>query len=455
VNAEKTLGGKPSEVAARAGTAPAPKFNEAFWVWVTIGFLSFGGPAGQIALMHRKLVEERRWLSERQYLSALNFCMLLPGPEAMQLATYAGWRLHGVAGGLAAGLMFVLPGAVVMLALSMVYAAYGAVPLVEAVFIGIKAAVLAIVIDALIKVSRRALTGPVDYAIAMGAFVGIFIFDLPFPLIILAAGLIGYLRAGAVIQESASDADTLAQSGRSPPDVSIRDTCKTIAIWLTIWTAPLGLVALLLGPNDVLAQAGLFFSKLAVVSFGGAYAVLAYMAQEVVEGYGWLKPGEMLDGLGLAETTPGPLIMVTQFVGFLAAARAEGGVSLLTGALGAVVTLWATFAPCFLWIFAGAPYIERLQSAPRLRSALSAITAAVVGVIANLSAWFTMHVLFESFTAVGFGPMKGEVPVLASVDVVALALSCLAVVALFALRAGVLVTLLVCAAAGLAVHLIA
>ncbi|MCK5495301.1 MAG: chromate efflux transporter, partial [Hyphomicrobiaceae bacterium] len=362
------------DVAQESG---APSFSTALGVWARIGFLSFGGPAAQIALMHRVLVDERKWLDEHQYLSALSFCMLLPGPEAMQLATYSGWRLHGVKGGLAAGLLFVVPGAVLVLALSLLYGAFGKAPPAEALFEGVKAAVLAIVLEALWRVSQRALRGSFDWVVAAVAFVAIFFLDLPFPLVVAAAAFGGYLRASDLADGSAAPA----------PTVRFSQTARTFALWLVIWIGPLLAVAAVFGSDHVLAQLAWFFSKLAVVTFGGAYAVLAYMVQAVVQGYGWLSPGEMLDGLGLAETTPGPLILVTEFVGYIAALRFGGGEPILMGLLGALVTLWATFAPCFLWIFVGAPYIEWLTGAPRLASALRTVTAAVVGVILNLSVW--------------------------------------------------------------------
>jgi chromate transporter len=326
----------------------APTFSEALKVWAKIGVISFGGPAGQIALMHRVLVDERRWIDEPRYLNALNFCMLLPGPEAMQLATYVGWRLHGLKGGLAAGLLFVMPGALVVLTLSMLYAAFGALPLAEALFVGIKAAVLAIVVEALLRIARRSLKGNVEWIIAGAAFVAIFLLAVPFPLIVLAAALVGFFRA----QDSGS-APRPVQSTQAATRLDA--TLATIALWLAIWIVPLAALAAILGPAHVISQIAWFFSKLAVVTFGGAYAVLAYMAQDVVQSYRWLSAGEMLDGLGLAETTPGPLILVTEFVGFLAAHRHGGGNPWAMGLLGALVTLWATFAPCFLWIFAGAP----------------------------------------------------------------------------------------------------
>ncbi len=416
---------------------PSPTFSDLVRVFLTIGLLSFGGPAGQIAMMHRMLVDERGWIDEKRYLSALNFCMLLPGPEAMQLATYVGWRLHGVAGGLAAGLLFVLPGAAVMLVLSLVYAQFGNVPIVEAVFFGIKAAVLAIVVEALLRVARRALKGPVDWGIAGAAFAMIFAFGVPFPVIVLAAGLFGTWRGLSLPSPVVTSANV---------PVRLTDTVTTVAIWLAIWILPLLVVVSVFGRAHVLSQSAWFFSKLAVVTFGGAYAVLAYMAQDVVEHYKWLQAGEMLDGLGLAETTPGPLILVTQFVGTVAAFRGGGGVPWVMGVLGALVALWATFAPCFLWVFAGAPYVERLNSAPRLSSALRAITACVVGVILNLTVWFALHVLFARVEDVTWWPLKLPIPDPTSLSVPSLGLGILAVVLLFGLHRGVLTTLAVCSA---------
>lgn len=422
-----------------AETPPsAPTFEELLSTFGRIGLLSFGGPAAQIALMHRVLVEERKWLDERTYLSALSFCMLLPGPEAMQLATYAGWRLHGVKGGLAAGLLFVAPGAALVLALSMLYGAYGHTPALAALFTGVKAAVLAIVLQALVRVARRALNDRLDWLVAVAAFLALFAFDVPFPLVIAAAAFAGYI-------------------GRSAPDVKqpatlpvpLAQTARTVAVWLTVWIAPLAAIAIFFGPDHVLAQLAWFFSKLAVVTFGGAYAVLSYMAQAAVADYHWLTAGEMLDGLGLAETTNGPLILVTEFVGYTAAHRFGGGASVAMGVLGALVTLWATFAPCFLWIFAGAPYIERLTAAPRLASALRTVTAAVVGVIANLSVWFALHVLFSKVDAKFAGPVRLLVPDWVTVDWVSLALSALAVVVVFVFRLGIAATLSICAAAAL------
>lgn len=417
--------------ASTAGVA----FPEALRVWAKIGLLSFGGPAGQIALMHREIVEERGWLSEKDYLSALNFCMLLPGPEAMQLATYAGWKLHGTKGGLAAGLLFVAPGALVVLALTMLYAHFGKLPLVEAVFYGIKAAVLAIVIEALLRVARRALKTRGDWVIAALAFLALFCFGLPFPLVILVAAIYGFWRGSGVAEE---------HEGQLP---SWRALAGTVSLWLAIWLVPLAALALLLGPGHVLTQLGLFFSKLAVVTFGGAYAVLAYMAQAAVETKGWLTAPEMIDGLALAETTPGPLILVTEFVGYFAGLRGMG--SAWGGLAGAMVTLWATFAPCFLWIFAFAPYIAAIGKRPRLAGALGAITAAVVGVILNLSLWFGLHVLFGHVERLD-GLFRPWVPVWGQLDGFALALSILAAVALLRLHLGVIGTLALCAALGAA-----
>ena len=424
-------------------TVAKPSFAEALALWGRIGLLSFGGPAGQIALMHRLLVDERRWISEQRFLHALNFCMLLPGPEAMQLATYVGWRLHGTVGGLAAGLLFVLPGAFIVLGLTIGYAYYGNVPLVEAAFVGVKAAVLVIVIEALLRVAKRALRGPYDVAIAAAAFVAIFFFAAPFPLLIVAAAAIGFLLAHASPHTVAAPPATLEP-------VPLSRTLKTACLWLAIWIVPLVLVAAILGRSHVTTDISLFFSKLAVVTFGGAYSVLAYMAQQAVETYGWLSAGEMLDGLGLAETTPGPLILVTQFVGFLAGFRQGGEPKLAFGLLGAGLTLWATFAPCFLWIFTGAPYVERLSANPRLAGALAGVTAAVVGVILNLSLWFALHVLFGSVTAVWFGPVQLWTPDLATLHVEALVLAILAAILLFGFHVGIAGTLAIAAASSLA-----
>ena len=389
-----------------------PTLAQAVRVWLRIGLLSFGGPAAQIALMHREVVDGKRWLSERQFLNALSFCMLLPGPEAMQLATYVGWRLHGTRGGLAAGLLFVLPGALVIFLLALMYVLYGDLPLVNALFLGVKAAVIIIVIEALLRVARRALLLPEHWLVAALAFVAIFFLALPFPLIIGLAALFGFVR---------SSRDSVDQSSVRVM-VSPRASLLTAMTWLLIWALPmLALVAL--DEQGLLLHIGVFFSKLAVVTFGGAYAVLAYLGQDVVVQFGWLSAGEMMDGLGLAETTPGPLILVNEFVGFIAAFR-QGG--FYYGLLGALVTLWVTFTPCFLWIFVGAPYIDWIGSQARLRGALTAITAAVVGVILNLSIWFALHVFFGEVSMQHYGPLVVWWPQLESLDwrVILLAMIC-------------------------------
>lgn len=372
------------------------QLRDLFRTFGHIGLMSFGGPAAQIALMHRVLVDDRKWLTEKEYLSALSFCMLLPGPEAMQLATWSGWRLRGTLGGLVAGLLFVLPGAAVVLALAMTYAAFGNVPLMQALFMGVQAAVAVIVIEALLRVCKRALKGRAALVIAGLAFLALFLMDAPFPVVILAAGLWGYLTARG-------------EAGELPPPPRAVHTARVVAVWLVVWLAPLGLLWLF--DAGILAEIGLFFSKLAILTFGGAYAVLAWMAQAVVEDKGWLTLRQMMDGLGLAETTPGPLILVTEFVGYMAAHR-EGGWTL--GLAGAVVTLWMTFAPSFLMIFAGAPWIARITADPRLAGALSAIMAAVVGVIANLSVWFAAHVFFGTVGRADLGPVSLIAPELAS-----------------------------------------
>ena len=418
---------------------PAPSFVallKAFW---RIGWLSFGGPAGQIALMHREIVEERGWVAEEEYLEALNLCHLLPGPEAQQLATWIGWRLHGVRGGVAAGLLFVVPGAAVMLALSVLYALAANLAWFEALFLGVKAAVLAIVVQALVRIGGRALGTPLRWAMAIVAFAGIAALDLPFPLVVLGALALG-MAVGSTYPHWLGVAPAgSAPQGPKPWGVSLH----AVATWGTIWVAPLGVVLATLGPDHILWDVGLFFSKLAVVTFGGAYAVLAYMAQQAVDTYGWLGPGEMADGLGLAETTPGPLIMVTQFTGFLAGWRMpEPFTPLVAGILAAGLTTWVTFAPCFLWIFALAPWMERMKSAPRLRAGLAAVTAAVVGVIASLALWFGLHVLFPADQP-GF-----------PLDWRATALTALALALTFGRKWSVLRVLAVCAAGGLALALV-
>lgn len=426
-----------------------PAFSELVRVFFRIGCLSFGGPAGQIALMHRELVEERGWISEDQYLHALNFCHLLPGPEAQQLATWIGWKLHGVKGGITAGLLFVIPGALVMLALSMLYAVAAQLDWFSAIFFGIKAAVLAIVVQALIRIAGRALNTRFKTVVAGLAFVALFIFNMPFPLVVLGAGALGMVIA-TVRPEWLGSKETSGTPPATPRPW--RDTLRVIATWGLLWLAPLVAILLLLGPDHVLWKIGVFFSQLAIVTFGGAYAVLAYMAQEAVQGFGWLGAGEMADGLGLAETTPGPLIMVTQFVGYLAAFRAPEPFSpIVGGILGAVLTTWVTFAPCFLWIFAFAPWIERLEHARRLKGGLALLTAAVVGVIANLALWFALHVLFSRLTQAQSGPLRMMVPVWESFDWRASSISLLAAVLVFGMRMNVIGVLGVAAISGLTV----
>lgn len=430
-----------------------PTFSELVRVFGRIGLINFGGPAGQIALMHRELVDDRQWIGEADYLHALNFCHLLPGPEAQQLATYIGWRLHGVKGGLAAGILFVIPGALVILGLSILYAYAAQLDWFAALFLGIKAAVLAIVVQALARIGGRTLNTHFKRALALAAFIGLVLFNLPFPLLVLGAGALGIAVAAWNPQWlMPGEAAAAPEFGPRPP---IRETLRTILGWLLVWGAPMLLVLLTLGRDHELWKIGVFFSQLAVVTFGGAYAVLAYMAQEAVQSFGWLQPGEMADGLGLAETTPGPLIMVTQFVGFLAAFRApEPFTPLVAGLAGAALTTWVTFAPCFLWIFAFAPWIDRLRHAKRLKGGLAAVTATVVGVIANLSLWFALHVLFAQVETVEAGVARYSLPVWSSFDPRAGGLAVLAFALLFVAKWNVLRTLGLCAAAGLAVGML-
>ncbi len=448
-----------------AQTSHGVSFGEAFRVWLRIAALSFGGPAGQIAVMHRILVDEKKWISDARFLHALNYCMLLPGPEAQQLATYVGWLMHRTAGGLMAGGLFILPGMVAIMALSWIYALFGNVAIVAALFFGLKAAVLAIVVEAVMRVGKRALKNNVLRGLAAAAFVAIYLFDAPFPLIITAAGLIGWAgtRAGRTEFANAGhggggtkavDDSLLGDTSPAHARASAFGTAKVATIWLALWLVPVAAVLLLAGPDSVFSTIAIFFSKMAMVTFGGAYAVLAYVAQQAVSTYHWLQPGEMLDGLGMAETTPGPLIMVLQFVGFMAAFRAPGALSpLLAGTLGGLLATWVTFAPCFLWIFAGAPYIETLRGNKALSGALSAITAAVVGVILNLAIWFAVHTIFrETSVWSGYG-MTIDAPKLSSLDPWALALAAAAMLAIFRFKIGMIVTLLACAAAGVALRL--
>jgi chromate transporter len=447
---------------------PAPSFGEAVKVWARIAALSFGGPAGQIAVMHRILVEEKRWLGEQRFLHALNYCMLLPGPEAQQLAIYIGWLMHRTAGGLVAGLLFVLPGFAAIMALSILYALLGQTGPVSALFFGLKAAVLVVVVQAVLRVGRRALRNRAMIAIAAAAFVAIYAFDVPFPLIILAAAAAGFAGGRMGLQAFAAGgghgpagkaqvADAETWLGEDTPDharPNVRWALRISSVLLLLWLAPVLGLGLALGWDNVFAQIAVFFSKMAVVTFGGAYAVLAYVAQEAVETYRWLRPGEMLDGLGMAETTPGPLIMVTQFVGFMGAYREAAGLSpLAAGVLGGVLTTWVTFTPCFLFIFLGAPFVEQLRGARALGGAMAAITAAVVGVILNLAVWFALHAMFRQLVEVRAGPLSLEAPVLASVNLASVLLAAAAAIAAFRFKVGVIPLLLACAAAGVALHL--
>jgi chromate transporter len=453
--------------------SPSPKidtaghtigFGEAARVWARIALLSFGGPAGQIAVMHRILVEEKHWISESRFLHAHNYCMLLPGPEAQQLATYIGWLLHRTGGGIMAGGLFILPGIFAIMGLSYVYAAFGNVSYVQALFFGLKAAVLAIVIEALVRVGKRALRNNVMIALAAIAFVGIFFFAIPFPIIIIGAGLVGYLGVKSGRSEfagsghgSATTAEAPSALGDAMPDHARPDLGRTLrvsALWAFLWLAPVAAVLAGLGAANTFSQIALFFTKMAMVTFGGAYAVLAYVAQQAVEHYHWLKPQEMLDGLGMAETTPGPLIMVLQFVGFLAAYRDPGTLSpMWAGTLGGLLATWVTFTPCFLWIFGGAPYIERLRGNAALAGALGAITAVVVGVILNLSIWFALHTVFRETVPVHSFGLSFDMPRLASIDIPALALAVAAAIAVFRFRLGMLTVLAGSCAAGVLLRL--
>jgi len=437
-------------------------------VWARIALLSFGGPAGQIAVMHRILVEEKRWISESRFLHALNYCMLLPGPEAQQLATYIGWLLHRTKGGLTAGILFILPGLVSILALSFVYALYGRIGIVSAVFFGLKTAVLAIVLQAVVRIGSRALKSGGLIALAAAAFIAIFVLDVPFPLIVLTAAALGLIgrkaalglftaRVQTAAAPAASDPETETLLGDHVPDhaqPNLGWSLRISGVLLLLWLGPVVLITATLGPDNVFSQIGVFFSKMAVVTFGGAYAALAYVAQEGVSTYGWLQPGEMLDGLGLAETTPGPLIMVVQFVGFLGALRDPGMLPpWLAATFGALLTTWVTFVPCFLWIFLGAPFIERLRNNAALSAALTAVTAAVVGVILNLAVWFALHTLFETVRSVPFAFGSLDVPVLDTVRPVAGLLTLAALVAIFRFKIGMLPVLAACSLAGAAIYL--
>jgi chromate transporter len=458
----------------RVGAAELPShgvtLGEAFWTWLRVAGLSFGGPAGQIAVMHRILVEEKRWISEERFLHALNYCMLLPGPEAQQLATYIGWLMHRTLGGIIAGGLFVVPGIIAIMGLSYIYAGWGNVPIIAALFFGLKAAVLAIVVEAVVRIGRRALKNQALIGVAAAAFVSIFFFNVAFPIIIFAAALIGFIGditgvgafqagGGGHGPAKTADAQPVVDSllGEELPEHA-RPTAaralKVSGVWLALWLIPVAALLWTLGSDNVFSQIAIFFSKMAMVTFGGAYAVLAYVAQQAVENYGWLKPGEMLDGLGMAETTPGPLIMVLQFVGFMAAFREPGGLSpMLAGTFGGLLATWVTFTPCFLWIFLGAPFIETLRGNKALSAALSAITAAVVGVVLNLAIWFAIHTIFRQTIPVRAFPLSFDAPSLASVDLWALLLSIAAAIAIFRFKIGMIPTLAACCLAGIGLYL--
>lgn len=448
--------------AAAVAVLACPSFAKATHVWAKIGWLSFGGPAGQIALMHRELVEARRWISESRFMHALSYCMLLPGPEAQQLAIYIGWLMHRTAGGIVAGVLFVVPGIVVILLLSWLYAVYGQVPAIAAVFFGLKAAVLAIVVEAVLRIGRRALKNPLMLVLAFAAFTGIFFLKVPFPLIILGAALCGavahrFLPQLFIAEEKKYDDNDeryiidglIKRQELAHIKPSTARAVATLSICIALWFVPVVGVAMWWGSDSVLAQEGAFFSWAAVVTFGGAYAVLAYVAQQVVEKFAWVTAGQMMDGLALAETTPGPLIMVVQFVAFLAAFQHPGSLRpVLAGVMGSLLTTWVTFVPCFLWIFLGAPYIEALRSHRILRAALAAITAAVVGVILNLSVWFALHTIFGKVDERHYGVIHLQVPNWGTIDVGAAVLSSAALIAMLLFKAPIGWTLGGCAVLG-------
>lgn len=452
---------------------PQVSLRESFWTWCRVAALSFGGPAGQIAVMHRIIVDEKKWISEERFLHALNYCMLLPGPEAQQLATYIGWLMHRTLGGLMAGVLFVLPGFASILALSIIYTSYGDSSIVQALLFGLKPAVMAIVIEAVLRIGKRVLKNQTMIALAIASFIAIFFFDIPFPILIITAGLIGLVGSKVapqqfnVIKGHGKVSDN-GQPSRLPDRIdhdhyesnaisrpTLLRSLNILAVCLTLWFAPFVAIWLLLGIHSVYFQEAAFFSKAAVVTFGGAYSVLAYIAQQAVEKYAWLRPGEMLDGLGMAETTPGPLIMVVQFVGFLGAYRNPEPFSPLVGGIvGSVLTTWVTFVPCFLWVFLGAPYIEQLRGNKRLNSALSAITAAVVGVVLNLAVWFSLHTLFGKVTTINTFGLRLQIPDLASADLAACSIAVLACFLTFYLKKGLFITLGISALAGATLYLL-
>ena len=453
----------------RSTPAHGVSLGEAVRVWTRVALISFGGPAAQIAIMHRILVDEKRWISEERFLHALNYCMLLPGPEAQQLATYIGWLMHRTLGGLIAGGFFVIPGIVSIMALSYLYAAYGNIPIILSLFVGLKAAVLAIVLEAVIRIGKRALKNRIMVSIAALAFIAIFFFGVPFPIIVLAAALIGL--AGSLVgmtefQGSSahgptggndSKADVGSLLGDEVPEharPTVGRSLRVAATWLALWLVPVATLIIILGRDNVFSQIGIFFSEMAVVTFGGAYAVLAYVAQQAVETYHWLKPGEMLDGLGMAETMPGPLIKVLQFVGFMGAYRDPGSLPpMLAGTLGGLLATWITFVPCFLWIFFGAPFAEKLRDVKSLNAALSAVTAAIVGVVLNLAIWFAIHSLFRETIPIRAFPLSFDAPDFATIVPWTSVLAVAAAIAIFRFKVGMIPTLASCCAAGIALHL--
>ena len=438
-------------------------FREAFWTWCRVAALSFGGPAGQIAVMHRILVEEKKWISEDRFLHALNYCMLLPGPEAQQLATYIGWLLHRTRGGLIAGILFILPGTISIMALSILYAEYHDLRFVQAVFFGLKPAIIAIVFDAVLRISKRVLKNRAMILIAAMSFVAIFLLNIPFPFIVITAGLAGFVggrfapRQFVVIKGHDSERDASGQLIEED-STGIRlnsiqpswiRSLKICGVFVPLWFGPVIAVRFLLGETSVFYKEGIFFSKTAVVTFGGAYSVLAYIGQQAVENYQWLQPGEMMDGLGMAETTPGPLIMVVQFVGFLGAYRNPGAFSpMVAGILGSLMTIWTTFVPCFLWIFLGAPSVERLRGNRLLTAALSSITAAVVGVVLNLAIWFSLHTLFRKVSVRDYAGLRLFIPDGTSIDLLACVVAGLAIILTFRWRQGMATTLAACCVVG-------
>jgi chromate transporter len=455
---------EPARPATRPGRDVVP-FSQAVRAWFAISLQTFGGPAGQIAVMERELVEERRWIGPQRFLHALNYCMLLPGPEAQQLAVYVGWLLNGFRGGLVAGILFVLPGMVALLALSAIYVAWGNVTAVTAIFAGLAPAVLAVVAQAVLRVGRRALDHPALVAIAVASFAALALFAVPFPLVVAAAAGTGWLL-GRLAPHTLTGKGKRGHDASGPPPLipdealhaerpSLARTVRILGVGLLVWAVPVAVVALLTGTNSTLPTQGLFFSGTALVTFGGAYAVLAYVAQRAVETYGWLSPAEMVRGLALAETTPGPLIMVVQFVAFLGAYHHPDPLTPWTAAVvGALLTTWVTFVPCFLFIFLGAPYVERLRGNRSLSAALTGITAAVVGVIANLAVYFAVHTLFATSRPWRWGPLRLELPEPASLRPTALAITVVALVLVFRLRWSVPRTLLVCAGLGLTAALL-